>query len=119
MDPITRLPEYVPPQKGKSKVSKDIDEGKSSPQTLLLPDDIIFEGPHLGQVPVFKFEDWDLVDNEKFPKLEMESLMKQSMKGPIITLELRKWLCGVEKAGLLHLLWIPHFHARPSPFFIR
>jgi len=55
-DPITRLPEYVPSRKGKSKVSKDIDESKSSLQTPLLPKDIVFEGPHLGWFLVLKFE---------------------------------------------------------------
>lgn len=54
---ITRLPTYVPPWKGKAKVPKDIDESKISLQTLLLPDEIIFEGAHLGQVPSLKFED--------------------------------------------------------------
>ena len=47
VDPITRLPEYVPLQKGKAKVLKDIDESNSSLQTPLLPDDIVFEAPHL------------------------------------------------------------------------
>lgn len=39
MDPLTRFPTYVPMQKGKVKVRKDIDESKSSLQTLLVPDD--------------------------------------------------------------------------------
>jgi len=42
-DPLTRLPTYVPPQKGKAKVPKDIDESKISLQTPLLLDNIIFE----------------------------------------------------------------------------
>jgi len=54
-NPITRLSEYVPLQKGKAKVPKDIDESKSSLQTLLLHDDIIFDGQHLGRVPMLKF----------------------------------------------------------------
>jgi len=72
VDPITQLPEHVPPYKGKAKVPKDIDEIKSSLQTSLLPDDIVFEGPHLGRVPVLKFEYWDLADHEKFPHLATE-----------------------------------------------
>ena len=32
-------------------------------------------------------------------------------------LELRKWLRSVEKVGLLHLLWIPHFHCTPITSF--
>lgn len=55
--PLTKLPVYVPLWKGKGKVPKDLDESKSSLQTLLLLDDIIFEGMHLGRVLSFKFED--------------------------------------------------------------
>lgn len=36
VNPLTRLPAYVPPQKGKAKVPKDIDESKTSLQTPLL-----------------------------------------------------------------------------------
>ena len=45
VDPITQLPEYIPPCKGKTKVPKDIDKGKVPLQTPLLPDEIVFEGP--------------------------------------------------------------------------
>lgn len=72
VDPINRLPEYVPPHKGKAKVPKDIEESKISLQTLLLPDDIFFEGLHLGRVIVLKFKDWDLVNHEKFLHLATE-----------------------------------------------
>lgn len=47
-DPIIQLSKYVPLRKGKTKVSKDIDERKRSLQTPLLPNDIVFEGTHLG-----------------------------------------------------------------------
>ena len=47
-DPITKLPEYVPQCKGKTKVPKDIDESKVTLHTPLLPDEIVFEGPCLG-----------------------------------------------------------------------
>ena len=62
------------------------------------------EGSTLGRVPTMKFEDWDLADSKKFPHLKTENLMKQSKEGSVTTLEPQKWLCGVEKAGLLHLL---------------
>jgi len=67
--PITKLPEYVPPGKGKTKVSKDIDESKVTLHIPLLLDEISFEGPYLGQVPLLKLEYWDLADTEKFPHL--------------------------------------------------
>jgi len=76
-DPLTRLPAYVPSQKGKARVPKYIGESKSSLQTLMLPDDIIFEGVHLGWVLVLKFEDWDLTDHLKFPHLVTTQLMCQ------------------------------------------
>lgn len=44
--------------------------------------------------------------------------MKQSKEGLVTTLEPHKWLRGVEKVGLLHLLWILHFHRAPITIFI-
>lgn len=57
VDPITQLPEYVPPQKGKAKVSKDINESNTPLQTPLLSDEKFFEGPRLVQVPLLKLYD--------------------------------------------------------------
>jgi len=74
-DPLTKLPMYVPSRKGKARVLKDLYESKSSLQTPLLPNDIIFGGGNLGWVPVLKFEDWDLTDHEKFPHLKTTQLM--------------------------------------------
>lgn len=44
VDPITKIPEYVPTCKGKAKVPKDINERNISLQTPLLPDDIVLRG---------------------------------------------------------------------------
>ena len=44
--------------------------------------------------------------------------MTQSKEGSITMLELHKWLRGVEKAGLLHLLWISHFHRAPITIIV-
>lgn len=73
--PITRLLEYVPPCRGKTKVLKDIDESKVTLHTPLLPNEIVFEGPCLGWFPLLKLEDWDLVDIDKFPHLATYQLM--------------------------------------------
>jgi len=54
---VVKLLAYVPLQKGKTKVPKYLDAIKSSLQTPLLLDGIIFEGSHLGRVPTTKFED--------------------------------------------------------------
>jgi len=68
-------------------VPKYLDATKSSLQTPLLPDGIVFEGSHLGHVPTMKFEDWDLADIEKFPQLEIENMMKHNMEGSVLMLE--------------------------------
>ena len=36
----------------------------------------------------------------------------------VIELEPHKWLRGVEKAGLLNLLWVPHYHCTPVTIFV-
>ncbi len=87
MRAATKLPEYVPPRKGKAKVPKDLDVAKSALQTLLLPDGIMFEGSTLGRIHTMKFEYWDLMDSENFPHLETENLMKRSKEGSVIVLE--------------------------------
>jgi len=114
-DSLTRLPAYVPPWMGKEKVPKDLYESKSSLQTPLLPEDIIFERVHLGWVPSLMFEDQDLADNEKFPHLATAQLMKpeKNTMARVIDLEPHKWLREVEEAGLLNLLWVAHYHRTP------
>lgn len=69
---------------------KDLDESKSSLQTLLLLDDIIFKGMHLGRMPTLKFEDLDLTDHKKFPHIDTTQLMrpKQNTLAGVIKLEL-------------------------------
>ena len=96
----------MPPCKGKDKVSKDIDESKSSMQTTLLPNDIVFEGPHLGWVPILKFKYWDLTNHKKFSHLVTKKLIRRwiDVTTGTIELESQKWLKGVEKVELLNLL---------------
>lgn len=118
MPSTTKLPTYIPPWKGKVKATKDLEPTKSALQTPLLPDVINFEGSPLGRVPTMKFEDWDLADSEKFPHMGTEILMKQKVEGLVIMLEPQKSMRDVEKAGLLHLRWIPHFHHVPITIFI-
>lgn len=89
-------------------------------QTPFLLDDIVFEGPHLGQVCVLKFEDWDLADHKKFPHLATEQLMLRriDMTTTMIELEMWTWIKGVEKVGLLNLLLVLHYHHALMTVFI-
>lgn len=45
------------------------------------------------------------MDSEKFPQFAADKLLQH------------KWLRGVENVGLLHLLWIPHYHCGPITIF--
>ncbi len=60
-------------------------------------------------------EDWDLVDMEQFPHLATDNFIQRVFYKDlgVTTVELVKWICGVEKAGLLNLLWVPHYHHTP------
>lgn len=69
-----------------------------------------------------KFEHWDLTDHEKFPHLVTKKLMceKINAMAGMIELDPHKWLRGVEKVGLLKLLWVLHYHhALVTAFVIR
>lgn len=57
------------------KVLNDPDERNFLLHTPLLPENIMFEGPHLERVPHLKLEDLDLGDTEWFPHLATENFM--------------------------------------------
>jgi len=82
-----------------------MDATKSTLQTPLLPEEIRFDGLPLGQIPSIKFEDWDLVDSDKFPQLAADKLLQW------------KWLRGVAKARLLNLR-IPHYQPAAITIFV-
>lgn len=69
VEPITRLPKYIPSWKGKANIPRDSDSRKFMVSTSLLPEKIPFEGTLLGCIPTLKMEDRDLVDHKKFPHL--------------------------------------------------
>lgn len=75
VDPISKIPEYIPPCRGKVKIQKDPDEGKFMLNTPLLPENIAFKGPCLVHIRHLKLEDWDLADTERFPYLATNSFM--------------------------------------------
>jgi len=66
----------------------------------------------LAQIPHLKLKDWDLAYHEQFPHIAKEIFMKRVFyKESVVTpLELVEWICGVNKSGLLNLLWVPHYH---------
>lgn len=101
--------------RGKTKVPKDINESKVTLHIPLMPDEIVFEGRNLGWVLLLKLEDQDLADTEKFLHLVREQIRHHIVHTTtrMNTLELQKWLRGVDKAGLLNLLWVSHYNHTP------
>lgn len=61
---------------------------------------------------LLKLEDWNFADHEKFPCLATEKLMRHIIDTNMgmTALEPWRWLKGVEKAGLLNLLWVLHYN---------
>lgn len=57
VDPISKLSDYIPPCKGKVKVTKDLDVEKFLIRTPLLLEIITFEGTCLAHIPHLKMED--------------------------------------------------------------
>ncbi len=56
-----------------------------------------------------------MADHEKFPHLAIKKLTRVIINTTtrMTTLESRRWLRGVGKAGLLNLLWVPHYNRTP------
>jgi len=112
MDPISKLPDYIPLHKGKVKFTKDLDSVKFLINTPLLPKSITLEGLRLARIPHLKMEVLGLANHERFPHLAMENYMKRVYykESSVILLEPVEWICGVNQSGLLNLLWVPHYH---------
>jgi len=119
-DPISKLPEYITPCRGKMKVPKYIEESKVTLHAPLLLDKIIVEGPHVGNISLLKLEDSDLDDTKHFLHLAANQLMHRVFhkNTGVTALELGKWLKGVDNAGPLNLLWVPHNNCVPITMIV-
>lgn len=93
-------------------MTKDPDSSKFSIATPLLPSEVHFEGTLLARISMLKMEYLDLTDQDKFPHLATNQYMTHMYYEDkwVTKLEPVKWVCGVQLAGLLHMLFIPHFH---------
>lgn len=56
VEPLTKFPDYIPPCKGKEKVTKDPDLNKFVISTPLLLEQVPFEGLCLARIPLLKME---------------------------------------------------------------
>jgi len=56
VEPMMRLPKYIPLQKAKDKVIKDLDTGKFIVSMPLVPMQVPFEGSRFARIPLLKLE---------------------------------------------------------------
>ena len=120
LDPISKLPKYIPSRRGKAKIPKDIDESKVTLHTPLLPDKLAFEGLRLARVPHLNLEDWDLANTKCFPHLVTDQFMHCVFykDSGVTELEPRTSIKGVDKAGLLNMLWVSHYNHAPITMIV-
>jgi len=97
MEPIIKLPKYIPLQKGKMKITKDLDLEKFTISTALLPKQVPFEGLRLTRSPLLKMEDWDLMDHARFPHLATNKYMRcvYYVESSVTALIIEEWAHGV------------------------
>lgn len=57
VETISMLPKYIPPWKGKTKVTKDPDSRKFRVSTPLLPEKVTFEGSKIVPILLLKLDD--------------------------------------------------------------
>lgn len=78
---------------------------------LLVFEDVLEEGVLFGQIPNLKYQDYNLLDPEKFPQFQFDRYMCRNID-PVTKFEVlapQKWIEKVAPSGLLNLLRILHF----------
>lgn len=105
VEPFSILAKYVTLWKRKTKVTKNPNSGKFRISTPLLQDQVTFEGPKLAHMPMLKLEDWDIVDQEKFPHMVTHQYMTKIYydDAGVTKLESTKWICSVEQSWLNYM----------------
>ena len=76
-----------------------------------MSEDVIEEGALLGQIPNMKYQDYNLLDLEKFPQFQVDRYMCRRIV-PITnikTIAPQEWIEKLALPGLLNLLHISHF----------
>lgn len=102
----------MPLSKGKAKVMNDLDSRKTTISTPLLLEQVEFEGKVLLHILVLNMQEGDLANHEILSHLDTSMYMKKIYYEEIgvTQLEPMKWVRGAEKARLLYILCVPHFH---------
>lgn len=76
-----------------------------------MSEDVLEEGVLLGEIPSLKYQDYNLLDPEKFPQFQENRYMCRRIDSVtnVEVLEPQEWIEKLAPSGLLNLLRIPHF----------
>lgn len=98
LEPMTRLPKYISPQKGKAKVTEDPNTKNFTISMPLLPEQDPFKGLQLTRIPLIKMEDLDLAYDSNFPHLATEKYIRRVYyeETSVTMLETEEWVYSVE-----------------------
>lgn len=66
-----------------------------------------------GNIPLVKFDDHDLANEETFPNLVPELYLEQVLYDNVPKFESMPWAHGLHVSGILNLLRIPYFGKYP------
>jgi hypothetical protein len=77
----------------------------------LIPPGVTVEGNMLGEIESLRYSNHNLSDANKFPELATQNYLRTVMRlgSLVMTLESKEWVTGLQRAGILNLLEIPHF----------
>lgn len=81
-----------------------------------MSEDVIEEGMLLGQISNLKYQDYNLLDPEKFPQFQADQYMCRRIElvTNIEVIAPQKWIEKLAHSGLLNLLCILHFARKPE-----
>ena len=104
-----RRPPYVPPLRPGVKPPRQSKQFTIS--TPSLPPGVQLVGSMIGKIDRLKYSDHDTSDRGKFPQFALETYLHLVKYDETLAtlLEVKRWATGLDHAGLLKMLDVPHF----------
>lgn len=114
--PVTLTPTYLNPRLSGAPEIQLIKNAKYPIPLPPMSEDVVEKGALLGKIPNFKYQDYNLQDQEKFSQFWADQYM--SKRDDLITqdevLAPQEWIEKLAPSGLLNLQRIPHFTRSPE-----
>ena len=107
-EPITpRRPTYVPPLQPGVKPPRQ--NKQFTIGTPSLPPGVQLVRSMTGKIDWLKYSDHDTSDHSKFPQFAPEKYLQYVKYDNATLVEVKRWAAGLDHAGLLKMLDVPHF----------